>query len=144
MARGVFADTDDGIDIRESNAGVFERSTRKEMKGPTSDMKGPSDLSEILSGLKTKKINVNETPPLPRRNTQQQQPTQTQTFREESPPTIQLTSLSTMDYDADNLNDSSRISVDDIKNIEGDFNVPKKSRRRPNSNKNVLDLNLDL
>ena len=120
------------------------------MKGNTSDMKGPSDLSEILSGLKTKKISVNETPPLPRRNTQQQQPTQTQTqtqtqtFREESPPTIQLTSLSTMDYDADNLNDSSRISVDDIKNIEGDFNVPKKSRRRPNSNKNILDLNLDL
>lgn len=143
MARGMFADMDDGIDIRESNAGVFERSTRKEMKGPTSDMKGPSDLSDILSGLKTKKISVNETPPLPKRNTQQQQPTQT--FREESPPTIQLTSLNTMDYETgDNFNDSSRISVDDIKNIEGDFNVPKKSRRRPNSNKNILDLNLDL
>jgi hypothetical protein len=142
MARGVFADSNDGIDIRESNAGVFERSTRKEMKGPTSDMKGPSDLSEILSGLKTKKISVNDAPPLPKKPTQQQQPTQT--FREESPPTIQLTSLSTMDYNADNFNDSSRISVDDIKNIEGDFNVPKKSRRRPNSNKNILDLNLDL
>ena len=143
MARGMFSDQDDGIDIRESNTGVFERSTRKEMKGPTNDMKGPGDLSEILSGLKTKKISVNDTPPFPRRNTQQQQPTQT--FREESPPTIQLTSLSTMDYETgDNLNDSSRISVDDIKNIEGDFNVPKKSRRRPNSNKNVLDLNLDL
>lgn len=143
MARGMFSDQDDGIDIRESNTGVFERSTRKEMKGPTNDMKGPGDLSEILSGLKTKKISVNDTPPFPRRNTQQQQPTQP--FREESPPTIQLTSLSTMDYETgDNLNDSSRISVDDIKNIEGDFNVPKKSRRRPNSNKNVLDLNLDL
>jgi hypothetical protein len=129
MARGVFADADDGIDIRETNAGVFERSTRKEMKGP-------SDLSDILSGLKTKKISVNDTPPLPKKPTQQ--------LREESPPTIQLTSLNTMDYDADNLNDSSRISVDDIKNIEGDFNVPKKSRRRPNSNKNILDLNLDL
>jgi hypothetical protein len=143
MARGVFADADDGIDIRETNTGVFERSTRKEMKGPTSEMKGPNDLSDILSGLKTKKINVNDTPPLPKRNTQQ--PTQPQLFREESPPTIQLTSLNTMDYEAaDNLNDSSRISVDDIKNIEGDFNVPKKSRRRPNSNKNILDLNLDL
>jgi hypothetical protein len=143
MARGMFSDQDDGIDIRESNTGVFERSTRKEMKGPTNDMKGPGDLSEILSGLKTKKISVNDAPPFPRRNTQQQQPIQT--FREESPPTIQLTSLSTMDYETgDNLNDSSRISVDDIKNIEGDFNVPKKSRRRPNSNKNVLDLNLDL
>lgn len=146
MARGVFADHDDGIDIRETNGGVFERnerSARREMKGPTSEMKGPGDLSDILSGLKTKKISVNDTPPLPRKSTQQQQPTQT--FREESPPTIQLTSLNTLDYEEDNLNDSSRISVDDIKNIEGDFNIPKKSsRRRPNSNKNVLDLNLDL
>ena len=145
MARGVFANQDDGIDIRESNAGVFERSSRREMKGPTSEMKGPSDLSDILSGLKTKKISVNEIPPLPKKSTQQQQPAQSQIIREESPPTIQLTSLNTMDYETgDNLNDSSRISVDDIKNIEGDFNVPKKSRRRPNSNKNVLDLNLDL
>lgn len=142
MARGIFADADDGIDIHETNTGVFERSTRKEMKGPTNDMKGPGDLSDILSGLKTKKISVNDTPPLSKRPTQQQQ-SQSQ-FREESPPTIQLTSLNTMDYDPDNLNDSSRISVDDIKNIEGDFNVPKKSRRRPNSNKNILDLNLDL
>lgn len=140
MARGVFADQDDGIDIRESNASVFERSSRKEMKGPSTEMKGPDDLSNILSGLKTKKISVNETPPLPRKNTQQPQ------LREESPPTIQLTSLNTMEMEMnnDNLNDSSKISIDDLKSIEGDFNVPKKSRRRPNSNKNVLDLNLDL
>lgn len=140
MARGVFSDQDDGIDIRENNSGVFDRSSRREMKGPTNEMKGPGDLSEILSGLKTKKISVNDTPPLPRKSFQQQQQ-----FREDSPPTIQLTSLNTMDYETgDNLNDSSRISIDDIKNIEGDFNVPKKSRRRPNSNKNILDLNLDL
>jgi hypothetical protein len=138
MARGVFANSDDGIDIRETNLNIFERSTRKEMKGPTNEMKGPDDLSNILSGLKTKKISVNETPPLPRKSTQQ--PQQQSSFREESSPTIQLTALNTMDYET---NDSSKISIDDMKNIEGDFNVPKKSRRRPNSNKNVLDLNLD-
>jgi len=133
MARGVFADSDDGINIHENNANVFERSARKEMKGPTTnEMKGPGDLTDILSGLKTKKISVNETPPLPKKSTPQ--------YREETSPTIQLTSLNTLDYEN---NDSSRISVDDIKNIEGDFNVPKKSKRRPNSNKNVLDLNLD-
>jgi hypothetical protein len=153
MARGVFADADDGIDIRENNGHAFERSTRREMKGPTNanEMKGPADLTDILSGLKTKKISVNDTPPLPKKSTHQQQQTQQlqsqqsqqtqQQFREDSPPTIQLTSLNTFDYDN---NDSSRISVDDIKSIEGDFNVPKRSRRRPNSNKNVLDLNLDL
>ena len=111
------------------------------MKGPTNEMKGPGDLSDILSGIKTKKVSVSDTPPLPKKSVQQQSQSP---FREESPPTIQLTSLSTIDYETNDLNDSSRISVDDIKNIEGDFNVPKKSRRRPQSNKNVLDLNLDL
>lgn len=138
MARGVFANDDDGINIHENNGSVFERSTRREMKGPTKDMKGPGDLTDILSGIKTKKVAVNDTPPLPKKS---QAPSP---FREESPPTIQLTSLNTIDYEASDINDSSRISVDDIKNIEGDFNVPKKSRRRPQSNKNVLDLNLDL
>ena len=138
MMRSAFSN-DDGIDIHENNGNVFERSARREMKGPTSDMKGPGDLSDILSGLKTKKISVNDTPPLPKKTTQQQQ----QTYREESPPTIQLTSLNTIDYETSSINDSSRISVDDIKNIEGDFNIPKKSKRRPNSTKNVLDLNLD-
>lgn len=141
MARGVFANSDDGINIHENNENVFERSTRREMKGPTNEMKGPGDLSDILSGIKTKKVSVSDTPPLPKKSVQQQSQSP---FREESPPTIQLTSLSTIDYETNDLNDSSRISVDDIKNIEGDFNVPKKSRRRPQSNKNVLDLNLDL
>ena len=134
MARGVFADPDDGINIQETNAHIpQERSARKEMKGP-------SDLTDILSGLKTKKININENqPPATNQNSKKYIPP-----REESPPTIQLTSLHPIDYETDgNLNDSSRISVDDIKNIEGDFNVPKKSRRRPKSDKNVIDLNLD-
>ena len=138
MARGVFANNDDGIDIHETNAGVFDktqRSTRKEMKGPTGDMKGPDDLSSILSGLKTKKISVNEVPSFQKKHNEQ--------YREESPPTIKLTSLNTIDYE-NNMNDSSKISIDDMKNIEGDFNMPKKSRRRPKSDKNVLDLNLDL
>jgi hypothetical protein len=143
MARGVFANVDDGINIQETNASVpFERSARKEMKGPSNkgpigDMKGPNDLGDILSGLKTKKINVNE-------NMSNQIPVPKKPIREETPPTIQLTSLSTMDYDTEtNLNDSSRISVDDIKNIEGDFNLPKKTRRKLKSDKNVIDLNLD-
>lgn len=143
MARGVFADSDDGINIHENNENVFERSSRREMKGPTNEMKGPNELSNILSGLKTKKISVNDTPPLPKKSTQPTQQTPQTSFREESPPTIQLTSLNTIDYETNDTNESSRISVDDIKNIEGDFNVPKRSRRRPNSNKNVLDLNLD-
>lgn len=144
MARGVFADNNDGIDIRETNASVFDktqRPSRKEMKGPTGEMKGPDDLSSILSGLKTKKISVNEVPSQKKSNQSQNQ------YREESPssspPTIKLTSLNTIDYET-SMNDSSKISIDDMKTIEGDFNLPKKSRRRPKSDKNILDLNLDL
>jgi hypothetical protein len=136
MARGVFSDNNDGFDIRETNASVFDktpRTTRKEMKGPTGEMKGPDELSSILSGLKTKKISVNEPFSQTKNNNQ---------YREESPPTIKLTSLNTIDYE-NSMNDSSKISIDDMKNIEGDFNIPKKSRRRPKSDKNVLDLNLD-
>jgi hypothetical protein len=45
----------DGIDIRENygNTSTAERSVRPEMRGP-------SDISDILSGLKTKTINISE------------------------------------------------------------------------------------
>jgi len=61
MSRSNFVD--DGINIREntsrennmSNKAVYEKSSRNRP-----EMKGPSDLSDILSGLKTKTINIQE------------------------------------------------------------------------------------
>ena len=158
MARGVF---EDGVDIRDTSASVsYGKSARKEMKGP-------SDLSDILSGLKTKKISVDlKTQQQPQtqqpqqrpqsRNTtprQHQQQTQQQTYAnvqidddfEEEMPTIQLTSLNTIDYNTNNNangNDDSRISIDDMKSIEGNFNLPKKSKRRPKSDKSTINLDL--
>lgn len=179
MARGVFADNDDGINIRENTASIesfYEKTPRKEMKGP-------SDLSYILSsGIKTKKISVNAPSQSQQRQTHQQQqtqstqqpqqrqqkqqkqtqqtqqPQQTEQFDEldfddfennleenedyeenEKVPAIKLTSLNTIDHA---LNDSSRISLDDMRSIEGDFNVPKKSKRRPKSDKNTINLDL--
>jgi hypothetical protein len=55
MSRSNFVD--DGINIRENTQKmpVFEKSSRNRP-----EMKGPSDLSDILSGLKTKTINIQE------------------------------------------------------------------------------------
>lgn len=132
MARGVFAD--DGIDIRETNSSVpqYEQSSRRP------EMKGPSDLSGILSGLKTKTINVNE--PKQTQNTQQQRQSQPST-RQMDESVIELTSIDMNEgQDQYNHNDSSKISVDDIKSIEGGFNAPKRSKRRPKSDKQMIVL----
>ena len=69
------------------------------------DMKGPSDISEILSGLKTKTINIQE-------------------------------------QSISNTNDSSTISISELKDLQGDGNIPKKSRRKPKSDKNTVSLDI--
>jgi hypothetical protein len=67
-------------------------------------MKGPSDITDILSGLKTKTINIQEPTPV--------------------------------------NNDSSTISISDLKDLQGDGNMPKKSRRRPKSSSNTVSLDI--
>jgi hypothetical protein len=77
-------------------------------------MKGPSDISDILSGLKTKTINISEQP---LRNTQ--------------------SSFSEIPD-----NNSSTISINDLKDLQNDGNIPKKSRRKPKSDKNTVSLDI--
>jgi hypothetical protein len=108
MAR---SSVNDGISIKE-NFGInnleppqqAERSRRPEMKGP-------SDLTDILSGLKTKTINITESP-----NTN--------------------TNVNV------NANNNSTISIDDLKSIQSDANIPKRSRRRQKSDKNTVSLDI--
>ena len=83
---------DDGISLREN-------------KRP--DMKGPSDLSDILSGLKTKTINIQQ-------QQQQQQSNKPQ--------------------------DSSTISISDLKELQTGGNMPKRSGRRKKSDSNTISL----
>ena len=93
---------DDGINIRESSYAQPDtpmpprRSARPEMKGP-------SDISDILSGLKTKTINIPESAPM--------------------------------------ANDSSTISINDLRDVQ-DINMPKRSKRRPKSDKNTVSLDI--
>lgn len=66
------------------------------------EMRGPNDLRDILTGLKTKKINLKE-----------------------------------------NRGPGSTISVDDLKEMKNaDMSKPKKSRRKPKSERNTISLNL--
>ena len=114
--------SNDGINISEnfSNASAPERSSR--LQPPNSqraEMKGPSDIDSILSNLKTKKVNMSA-------------PT--------SKPVIdEKVSLDIPDL----VNDSSTISISDLKDMQSSANVPKKSRRRRNgSDKNTISLDI--
>jgi hypothetical protein len=87
--------SNDGINLREKDD-FTRRSARPEMKGP-------KDITDILSGLKTKTINIQE---------QQAQ------------------------------NDSSTISISDLKDLQGDGNMPKRSGRRKKSSSNTVSLDI--
>jgi hypothetical protein len=114
MARG---NLNDGISIKE-NFGIngFEppQPSQKSQRRP--DMKGPSDISDILSGLKTKTINISE------------QPLRTSSSKNEVDPFPD--------------NNSSTISINDLKDLQNDTNVPKRTRRKPKSDKNTVSLDI--
>ena len=87
----------DGINIRENYAEASDDYSRRRP-----DMKGPSDISDLLSGLKTKTINIQES----------------------------------------QINNDSTISISDLKDLQSDGNMPKKSKRRPKSDKNTISLDI--
>jgi hypothetical protein len=99
MGRNNFAD--DGISLSE-NYGLDQ--TRRPSRP---EMKGPSDISDILSGLKTKTINIQEARPQTSAN-----------------------------------NDSSTISISDLKDLQSGGNLPKKSRRKQKSDSNTISLDI--
>lgn len=92
---------EDGISLREN----YGRPDIQKRAAPRQEMKGPSDISDILSGLKTKTINI-------------QQPSQ------------------------QNINDSSTISINDLKELQSDGNMPKRSGRRKKSASNTVSLDI--
>jgi hypothetical protein len=112
MARGSF--NEDGISIKENfSIPGFEppQPSQKSQRRP--DMKGPSDISDILSGLKTKTINISDQS---RNNANS--------------------------FSLEQDNNSSKISIDDLKDLQSDGNVPKRTRRKPKSDKNTVSLDI--
>jgi hypothetical protein len=106
---------DDGINFRENaeKVNLNDKSVRRPMR---SEMKGPSDISDILSGLKTKSINIQNTDMSTPSNNNQQT------------------------YTADN----STISISDLKSLQSEGgNMPKKSnRRKKQSASNTVSLDI--
>jgi len=100
--------TNDGISLRENfdRPDVQERTSKKNLP-PRPEMKGPSDISDILSGLKTKTINIQEQSVQPQQN-----------------------------------NDSSTISISDLKDLQSEGNMPKRSGRRKKSASNTVSLDI--
>ncbi len=125
MARGNFA-ADDGINIREaysSNMSPMSNDypAEKSKRQTRPEMKGPSDLNDILSGLKTKKININE-------------PLNNQVNMDSS-----NKFSNTSAYTDEN---SSTISINDLKDLQGNVSMPKKSKRRQKSDKNIVSIDM--
>ncbi len=103
--------TDDGINIRESfgNNQTSNSQPERSQRATRPEMKGPSDINDILSGLKTKTINIQEEQ------------------RQSSIP---------------NMNDSSTISISDLKELQADGTMPKRTKRRQKSDKNTVSLDI--
>jgi len=99
---------DDGISLRENfeRPDMQDRTTKRSPARP--EMKGPSDISDILSGLKTKTINIQEP----------------------------------ISQDSVNINDSSTISINDLKEMQAEGNMPKRSGRRKKSASNTISLDI--
>jgi len=98
MARGI-ATFDDAINMEEKFEPVNQKRSARRSTRP--EMKGPGDINDILSGLKTKRVNI-------------QKP-----------------------------DNKSTISVEDLKEIgSSNLDVPRKSKRKPRSERNTISLNL--
>ena len=100
---------EDGISLRENydRPDLQDRTSKRQPPPSRPEMKGPSDISDILSGLKTKTINI-------------QQPT-------------------TPDG---RTNDNSTISMNDLKELQTEGNMPKRSGRRKKSASNTVSLDI--
>jgi hypothetical protein len=97
---------EDGISLRENNERPDVQDRISKRPQPRAEMKGPSDITDILSGLKTKTINI-------------QQPNT-----------------------PSNVNDNSTISINDLKELQSEGNMPKRSGRRKKSASNTISLDI--
>jgi hypothetical protein len=118
LGRSVF-NQEDGFSIKESNIGIagYQQPQVSQKSSRRPDMKGPSDLTDILSGLKTKTIDIN-------------------------PPINFTKDQMNFESNVSTTNNSSTISIDDLKSIQTEGNIPKRSRRRPKSDKNTVSLDI--
>ena len=112
MNTNMNSNIDDGISLREN----FKPSSNNSTNSFRPEMKGPSDISDILSGLKTKTINI--------------QDSSNKQFQNRN------------DNTYDNTADNSTISIGDLKDLQNSGNMPKNSSRRKKSASNTVSLDI--
>jgi hypothetical protein len=125
-ARGM----DDGINIQEQFEPVGRQPAERSSKRP--EMKGPSDIGDLLAGLKTKTINV-QPPPMPAQRVQQQQ-------QQQQPQQQQVNSLR-QNINKVNNNAPSSIPVNKTDSISKFTELPK-PKRKQKSDKNTVSLDI--
>ena len=114
------APSSDGISITESFEAADPPQRSKRIVRP--EMKGPSDINDILSGLK---------PKTSAQPTQQQ--ATSQMFNVNDAPNLDVKEMP--------LKEDSTISISDLKELQN-ANLPKKSKRRKTSEKNTISLDI--
>jgi hypothetical protein len=82
-------------------------------------MKGPSDISNILSGLKTKTVNIPNA----------------------SNPGTSSGNNNTSSANATSEDKGSTISITELKELQND-NMPNRTKRKPKSEKNTISLDI--
>jgi hypothetical protein len=112
--------SNDGVNLSDNYVNPFQNKTP--MRGPPPpnpqnprpEMRGPSDISNILSGLKTKTVNVTSN-----------------------------NSNASMSASANNASEDkgSTISISELKDLQND-NMPSKTKRKPKSEKNTISLDI--
>ena len=105
-------------------------------KSQRPEMKGPSDISSILSNLKTKTIQVTRSP-----NDVPNNPQNYQSFTSQRPSSRASSGRA---YSPTNTNDNSVISITDLKDLQnGNFSAPKRGRKRK-SDKSLNTVNINI
>lgn len=119
-ARGM----DDGINIQEQFESVGRQPMERSSKRP--EMKGPSDIGDLLAGLKTKTINV-QPPPMPSQQQQQGQSQQVNSMRQ--------------NINTASNNTSASVPVNKLDSVSKFTDLPK-PKRKQKSDKNTVSLDI--
>ena len=108
----------DGVNLSENYINPFEsKSTRGAPpplpQNPRPEMRGPSDINNILSGLKTKNVNITSS------------------------------SSANANTNANQVSEDkgSTISISELKDLQND-NMPNKTKRKPKSERNTISLDI--
>ena len=129
----------DGISMEESYESV-QQADRTARPPARPEMRGPSDINSILSGLKPK--SAGDLPPQMTRSRESEPPGQGGRFPNMGGNMFPQENAMKQALETDINDNGSTISLSDLKEMQADGSVPKRSKRRPKSDKNTISLDI--